>query len=73
MRELDGRRLLSRVKGRPALERRLRGLLVAVHRFDRSRAVSRDDRHRTGSAGNPVSGAPKKHERVIAPTGPFED
>ena len=41
MRELDGRRVLSRVKGRPALEKRQRGLLVSIHRFGRARAVTR--------------------------------
>ena len=35
---LDGRRLASRVKGRAALTRRLRGLLIAVHRYARQRA-----------------------------------
>jgi hypothetical protein len=39
--ELDGRRVLSRVKGRLALEKRLRGLLVSIHRFGRARAVTR--------------------------------
>ena len=43
MRELDGRRLVSRVKGRPALERRARGFLVAVQRFGSARATSHDD------------------------------
>lgn len=33
----------SRIKGRPALVRRLRGLLIAVHRFGRGRARSRED------------------------------
>jgi len=32
-----------RVKGRWALERRARGLLLAVHRFGRCRATSQDD------------------------------
>lgn len=44
MRDLDVR-LQSRIKGRPALERRLRGLLIAVHRFARGRAQSHDDLH----------------------------
>ncbi len=40
---LDSRRLVSRVQGRPALERRLRGLLIAVHRFGRARATGHAD------------------------------
>jgi len=32
-----------RVKGRPVLERRLAGLLVAVHRFATRRAKTRDE------------------------------
>jgi hypothetical protein len=36
--------LPSRVKGRPALVRRLRGLLLAVHRYARHRATSAADR-----------------------------
>lgn len=43
MLEVDGRRMLTRVKGRPALERRARSLLIAVHRFARARRVSRAD------------------------------
>jgi hypothetical protein len=43
MRELDRRWLVTRVKGRQALERRVRALLIAVHRFARCRATSRDD------------------------------
>lgn len=43
MRDL-GARPLHRVKGRPALVRRLRGLLLAVHRFGRARATTPDDR-----------------------------
>lgn len=39
-----GARPLHRVKGRPVLVRRLRGLLVAAHRFARARATSADDR-----------------------------
>jgi hypothetical protein len=38
MREADGRQLHTRVKGRQVLERRIRALLVAVHRFGRCRA-----------------------------------
>ena len=41
MRELESRRLPSRVRGRAALVRRLRALLVAVHRFGRARARTR--------------------------------
>lgn len=43
MRELDARPV-HRVKGRPALLRRLRGLLVAAHRFGRHRATSPAER-----------------------------
>jgi hypothetical protein len=38
-----GCRPRSRVTGRPALTRRLRALLLAVHRFGQHRARSRDD------------------------------
>ena len=40
-----GARPIHRVKGRPALVRRLRGLLLAVHRYGRARALTADDRH----------------------------
>jgi hypothetical protein len=43
VRELDGRRLQTRIKGRDALERRIRGVLIAVHRFARLRATTRAD------------------------------
>lgn len=43
MRDLDGRRLHSRVTGRAALVRSLRGLLIRGHRFGESRARTRDD------------------------------
>jgi len=43
MRELDGRYLVSRIPGRQALERRLRGVLIAVHRFARGRAMTAAD------------------------------
>jgi hypothetical protein len=43
MRELDGRRIQTRVSGRAALDKRLRGLLVAVHRFGRARARTREE------------------------------
>jgi hypothetical protein len=43
MRELLGHQVLHRVKGRPVLERRLYGLLRAVHRFSRARATTRRD------------------------------
>ena len=42
-----GARPLHRVKGRPALTRRLRGLLIAVHRFSRARATTDADRRWT--------------------------
>jgi hypothetical protein len=50
MREVDGRRLVSRVKGRAALEKRLRALLVSVHRFGRCRAATEADRQWTARA-----------------------
>lgn len=40
MREADGRRMRTRVKGIPALEKRARGLLLAVHRYGRCRAAT---------------------------------
>jgi hypothetical protein len=43
VREIDGRFLVSRIKGKAALERRLRGLLLAVGRFAQHRARSRDE------------------------------
>lgn len=43
VRELDVRPV-HRIKGRPALLRRLRGLLVAAHRFGRHRATSLEER-----------------------------
>jgi hypothetical protein len=50
MREVDGRRMVSRVKGRAALEKRARGLLLAVHRFGRCRAATRGDQLWTARA-----------------------
>jgi hypothetical protein len=43
MRELRSADIQHRVKGRPALERRLMGLLRAVHRYARCRAATRED------------------------------
>lgn len=43
MRDLDGRGMPTRVKGRPALEKRAMGLLRAARRFATCRATSRDD------------------------------
>lgn len=37
--------LPRRVVGRPALERRIRLLLIAVHRYGRARARTRDELH----------------------------
>jgi hypothetical protein len=37
------RRMLSRVRGRAALERRIRSLVIGVHRYGRCRACSRAD------------------------------
>ena len=50
MRDLVGRSMPTRVKGRPALVRRLRALLVAVHRFGRCRATTAADRQWTARA-----------------------
>jgi hypothetical protein len=44
MRDLDGRRMTTRVKGRAALERSLMSLLLRVHRFARVRAATAGDR-----------------------------
>ena len=43
MREADGPRLVSRVKGRAAIERSIRLLVIRVHRFGRARAVTAAD------------------------------
>lgn len=40
---LDGPPLPSRIKGKAQLIRRLRGLLIAVERFGRGRAITRKD------------------------------
>ena len=40
---LDYGPLHSRIKGRAALERRIRGLLIAVHRFGRGRQLTAED------------------------------
>jgi hypothetical protein len=42
MRNLDTR-IPRRITGRPALERRCRALLLAIHRFGRGRATTRPD------------------------------
>ena len=44
VRELDGRRLVSRVSGRPAIEKRMRRLLLAMVRFSKHRAYNAKDR-----------------------------
>ena len=41
--ELERSRMHSRVKGRPALVRRIRSLLIAVHRYARGRHCTRAD------------------------------
>jgi hypothetical protein len=43
MRELYGRRMPTRVKGREAFVRRIAALAIAVQRYGRHRASSRDD------------------------------
>ena len=43
MRELLNRDVLHRVKGKPALEKRARGLLRAVHRYGKARATTHAD------------------------------
>jgi hypothetical protein len=44
MRELPSRDVRQRVEGRPELEKRIRAVLVAVHRFGRCRAATDADR-----------------------------
>jgi len=44
MRELPSRAVRHRVKGRQALEKRIRSVLLAVHRFGRCRAVTDEER-----------------------------
>lgn len=66
MRDLG--RLLSRVKGKPALVRSLRGLLIRVHRFGRARATSDADRFWTARLIDALEAAlevadPSGHER----------
>jgi hypothetical protein len=43
MQDVDVRGFRTRVKGRPALERRLMRLLIAIHRFGRCRAATPAD------------------------------
>jgi hypothetical protein len=43
MRELDSRRCPSRVKGKPALVKSMRALLIRTHRFANHRARSASD------------------------------
>ena len=47
MREVDGRRVVSRVQGRAALERSIRLLLIRCHRFAQLRAATAADRQWT--------------------------
>ena len=54
---IDSRRLVSRVKGRPALERRLRALVIAVHRFGRQRARTVEDLQWTARVLDALSAA----------------
>ena len=50
-------RPVHRVKGRPALVRRLRGLLLAVHRFGRCRAATDADRRWTAAVLDALAAA----------------
>ena len=50
MRELPSRDVRHRVKGKQALEKRLRGLLLAVHRYGRCRARTRAELQWTAKA-----------------------
>jgi hypothetical protein len=43
MRELDGHRLPHRIVGRASLEKRVRALLIALHRYGQHRAQSPQD------------------------------
>jgi hypothetical protein len=47
---LDGRQMHTRIRGRQALERRIRGLQIAVHRFGRGRSLTAADRQWTARA-----------------------
>src|SRR4029453_3074375 len=53
---------MSRIKGRPALVKRLRGLLIAVHRFGRVRARTSDDIQWTAALLDALYGALSKAE-----------
>ena len=57
-----------RVKGRAALTKRLRGLLLAVHRFGRARATSDDDRRWTARLLDTLTDA--LHDTVSKETPP---
>lgn len=48
MRELDGRRMRTRVKGLAALRRRARALLIAAARFSRCRAATPREQEEAG-------------------------
>jgi hypothetical protein len=43
MKELDGRRMHSRIKGRPAIEQTLRLLIIRLNRYGEHRARSARD------------------------------
>ena len=57
MRERDGRRMVSRVKGRPALLKSLVRLQLRVNRFVRLRASSDDDRRWACAIGDALDAA----------------
>jgi hypothetical protein len=57
----------SRIKGGPALERRLHGLLLAVHRFARHRAATPEDRRWAAAA---VDGLQAIYQQLTALHGP---
>lgn len=65
MRELDGRHLPSRIKGRLNLERRVNRLLIALARFLEHRATNPDDYRWAGRAF-----AALQSLRIPAPGGP---
>lgn len=68
MKGLDGRTLPRTAKGRPALVRRLYGLLLAVHRYGRHRARTPDERRWTARLIDALEQA-----RQMAVTSPTTD
>jgi hypothetical protein len=62
-----GAKPLTRVKGRPALIRSLRALLIRVHRFGRARAVSQPDRRWAAALIDALTAAVAEAEREGQP------